>query len=185
MRRADKASPRELLNELRGGRIGAGYEFFGQQAPVKAWKEALSLLARTPDLVDLELAAHRALLRPPEVVIALLDLAASVDTPQAAFVAPSSAAAAALRDKKEPARAEKLRAELVERHDLGLALAADDGAEALYLVLARELPEQAALAESDLREKSSFEWKAMSVSPLMSTARSPRRCFASVVSTGL
>ena len=69
-----KATPAELLTKVRAGDNEAAYELLGRQAPVKAWRDALGQLAKTPDQADLEQAAHRSLRRPPEVVSALLDL---------------------------------------------------------------------------------------------------------------
>jgi hypothetical protein len=145
-----KATPQELLRDLRAGRMEAAYELLGRQAPVKAWREALTTLRQSADSADLELAAHRALRRPPEVVASLLDLIQSAATPQAAFVA---RAIAALR--KEPPlveRGQEIAAAILERHDLELALAADDTIGTLYLVIARDLPQQVEAAERMRRE---------------------------------
>ena len=140
-----KATPQELIGELRSGRTDAAYELLGRQAPVKAWQEALSVLARAPSSADLELAAHRALRRPPAVVAALLALAEEVGTPQAAFVA---RAVASLRPEEGlAARADDLRAAILTQHDMEVGLAAEDGLGSLYLILARDLPEEAELVQ--------------------------------------
>src|SRR3954462_10438 len=91
-----RATPQELVRELRSGRTEAAYELLGRQASIKVWREALSALAQDSEAADLELAAHRALRRPPEVVVSLLGLAEKAATPQAAFVA---RAVAMLRDE--------------------------------------------------------------------------------------
>jgi hypothetical protein len=135
-----KATPQELLRDLRAGRLEAAYELLGRQAPIRTWQEALATLSQDAACADLELAAHRALRRPPTVVASLLTLAEAANTPQAAFVA---RAITTLREERElVTKAAATRAAILERHELELALAGDDGHAALYLVLARDLPDQ-------------------------------------------
>jgi hypothetical protein len=105
-----KATPQQLLRDLRAGRTEAAYELLGRQASVRAWQEALSALAQVSDTADLELAAHRALRRPPQVVASLLELAEKAGTAQAAFVA---RAIATLRE--EPA-SQRLPSPRLDKH---------------------------------------------------------------------
>lgn len=140
-----KATPAELLIEMRAGNTDAAYELLGRQASVKAWREALGYLAKTADHADLELAAHRALRRPPDVVSALIDLARAVASPQAAFVA-----RAISKLRPEPhliARANELKEQLLTK-EVDPVLAADDGLGALYLILAHDLAQQPAMVKT-------------------------------------
>lgn len=140
-----KATPAELLSRVRTGDLDAVYELLGRQASVKAWREALSQLAKVPDRADLEVAAHRALRRPQEVVSALVDLAEVAATTRAAFVA---RAVASLRSEEHlVGRANELRDQLLRASDLELLLAAESGHDALYFTLAHDLADRPRLLD--------------------------------------
>ena len=116
-----RETPKELLNDVRAGNLDAAYELLGRQAHVTAWKQALDALARHPEQADVELAAHRALRRPQEVVSGLLDLMAAVQTSKAAHVAH---AVARLRDEEHLVdRAVEVRDHILESVDLETILA--------------------------------------------------------------
>ena len=141
----ESARPEDLLHEFRLGRLDAGYDLLGRQAPVRLWREILSSLREHPE-VNLELVAHRTLKRSPDVVAALLDLVEATGTPQAGVVA---RAVAVIRE--EPAvssRASILRDELLNRNDLELLLSGNDPVGALNLVLSHELGDQLGIIEA-------------------------------------
>lgn len=134
-------SPDELLRAMRAGGSDAAYELLGRQASVKVWREAIVYLATKAPDVDLETMAHRALRRPPEVVLVLLDLVDSMRTPQAATVA-----RAVSRLRTEVPIVEKavaLRDDIAGETDPHLLLASDkEDLDALYSIVCRELEEQ-------------------------------------------
>jgi len=137
---ADPALLRRAL-DARPPDLDPAYEVLGKQYSISAWVSVIDHLARDTGSVDLELVAHRTLRRPPEIVFALLKLAKSTDTAQAAFLARVVSQVRVEEALRE--RATALNRDLAEPLDFEVLLAADDALGALYAVLARPLEHQA------------------------------------------
>jgi hypothetical protein len=145
-----QVSPDELYLRAREGDADAAYALLAEQVPVDHWVAAIEALGRQP-AVDLEVVAHRTLRRKPQAVPrAVVSLARTVATPEAAFVA---RAIVILRDEDHVTReAAAVAEELCSEHDPAGLLADERARDALFALLARPLPEQAAFVtglESD------------------------------------
>ena len=147
------AEPAALLDRARRGESAAAYELLARPVGIKTWREAVTLL-RERDDVDLEVVAHRALRRPSEIVVALLDLARVKATPQAAFVA---RAVSRLRDEATlVTRATDVRGEVLAGLDVPDRLATGEPRDGLYLLVAHDLRDQASLIEDVSRDQDAW-----------------------------
>lgn len=75
-----------LMRAFRSGDVEAGYAILGRGATVEQWKEVVSSLVRHLPEVSLERVIGSTLGRPPEVVLAVVELAETIATSEALFV---------------------------------------------------------------------------------------------------
>jgi hypothetical protein len=135
-----------LLRAFRSGDAEAGYAVLGRGATVEQWKEVVYGFVRRAPEVSLERVIGSTLGRPPEVVLAVIELAETIATSEALFVVQ------AIRElRSEPAIRE--RAHLVEAKldDVAARLLNEpesaDPRDLLYAVLAQPIARQRGLVE--------------------------------------